>query len=405
MNTRQFGWSARIALLVMPMAAFAAGPTLTGDTFVSSGNPAGNFGSQATLTVGAGATSFVEFSLAGLPAGLSPAAISKANLILYANRVTVAGAVSLAQVNGPLSESTATFNTAPPIGVVVAATLPVATSGKYLIVDVTAAVQGALATGTLGFAISPAASAPATVVLFDTKENTTTSHPAILDVILDSGSGGGIGPSGPSGPSGPAGPAGGATGASGPAGAVGATGATGPAGVAGAAGPSGPSGAAGVKGATGATGPFGVAGPAGATGATGPSGPAGAASTVFGFTGRFATPTTTDTFVNLANAGNQNVTQSNVDVFMPAACTFDSLRFQLRTNAGQPAHNYTFRFVKNGVDTALACSVAGVSGGSATCTNGNAVAISAGDTVSGRITDTTGGVTPIGTALFALNCH
>jgi hypothetical protein len=274
MKTRQFAWPARIALLVMPMAAFAAGPTLTGDTFVSSGNPAGNFGSQATLTVGAGATSFVEFSLAGLPAGLSPAAISKANLILYANRVTVAGAVSVAQVNGPLSESTATFNTAPPIGVVIAASLPVVTSGKYLIVDVTAAVQGALATGTVGFAISPAASAPATVVLFDTRENTTTSHPAILDVILDSGSGGGIGPSGPSGPSGPAGPAGGATGASGPAGPAGATGATGPAG---AAGPSGASGPAGPAGATGATGPFGVAGPAGATGATGPSGPAGAA--------------------------------------------------------------------------------------------------------------------------------
>jgi hypothetical protein len=126
---------------------------------------------------------------------------------------------------------------------------------------------------------------------------------------------------------------------------------------------------------------------------------------VFGFTGRFATPTATDTYVNLANPGSQNVTQTNVEVVMPATCTFDSLRFQLRTNAGQPAHNYTFRFVKNGVDTALACSVAWVSGGSATCTNGSAVAASAGETVSGRIIDTTGGVTPIGTALFALNCH
>ncbi len=95
---------------------------------------------------------------------------------------------------------------------------------------------------------------------------------------------------GPQGPVGPAGPVGstGATGAQGLTGAAGAVGPVGPAGVAGAPGaqglpgPPGATGAVGATGATGATGPIGpigATGPAGATGqagATGPIGPAGA---------------------------------------------------------------------------------------------------------------------------------
>jgi hypothetical protein len=140
--------------------------------------------------------------------------------------------------------------------------------------------------------VTASASAPATSVFLDSKENISTSHPAQLAIFLAS-AGGVAGPTGPTGPTGVAGPAGatGPTGAAstipgptGPVGNAGPAGPTGATGFAGPAGPTGPVGSAGPAGATGATGfagpagptgPVGSAGPAGATGATGFAGPAG----------------------------------------------------------------------------------------------------------------------------------
>ena len=411
------------AALLVPMIALGANATVAADTYISQTSPANNFGALGTLNVSAANSALIQFDLTALQSlGLANAEIQKAYLNVFVNRVLVAGGMDIALTNQAWAESQTTFNNfnLGLIGAPFASNVSVQQSNVWVKIDVTNQVRDWL-TGVVvnnGVIIRSAVAQPATSAVLDSKESTTTSHPAFLDIVLAGGSTpGATGATGPSGPSGPAGPAGGPTGPSGPAGAQGPSGPSGAAGVAGAQGPSGPSGAAGAQGpsgpsgpsgaagARGATGPSGPAGVMGAQGPSGPSGPAGATSTVFGFSGRFATPVATDTFVNLANAGSQNVTQTNVEVFMPATCSFDSLRFQLRTNAGQPAHNYTFRFIRNGVDTALACSVAGVSGGSATCTNGSAVAVVAGDTVSGRITDTTGGVTPVGTVLFALNCH
>jgi hypothetical protein len=155
-------------------------------------------------------------------------------------------------------------------------------------------------------------------VAFDSKESTSTSHPATLSILLSSsgpagptgatGATGatGVGVAGPTGATGAtgvgvAGPTGatGATGAGvpGPTGAVGATGATGvgvagPTGAVGATGATGvgvagPTGAVGATGAAGVgvagpTGATGVLGARGATGPTGPTGPTGANSTVAG---------------------------------------------------------------------------------------------------------------------------
>jgi hypothetical protein len=104
-------------------------------------------------------------------------------------------------------------------------------------------------------------------VLFNSKENTASSHEARLDITLRS-LGEYVGASGPTGATGPIGPTGptGDTGATGPTGATGNTGATG---ATGAQGPTGPTGATGETGATGATGAVGPTGPTGATGATG----------------------------------------------------------------------------------------------------------------------------------------
>ncbi|MBS1858603.1 MAG: collagen-like protein [Acidobacteria bacterium] len=133
----------------------------------------------------------------------------------------------------------------------------------------------------------------ATSLQLDTRENTGTSHPAVLEVAL-------VGPAGTPGAPGLPGPPGapgapglpgltGAPGAQGLAGAQGPAGPTGPQGpqgaagvagaqgLAGAQGPQGPQGPAGPAGITGATGSIGVAGPQGPAGATGPQGFTGAA--------------------------------------------------------------------------------------------------------------------------------
>jgi hypothetical protein len=124
-----------------------------------------------------------------------------------------------------------------------------------------------------------------TSVFFDSKENTATSHQAVLEIDLTSPAGatGAQGPTGASGSTGATGATGGvgAAGATGPSGAAGTQGAAGAAGPVGALGPSGPQGIAGPTGATGPTGPVGpgglagVTGAAGTTGATGTTGPVG----------------------------------------------------------------------------------------------------------------------------------
>lgn len=121
----------------------------------------------------------------------------------------------------------------------------------------------------------------------------TISTPASIELTVQSGIPGPIGPQGPTGPAGingatgPSGPSGsiGVTGMTGPTGAsgvqgvtgpIGATGVSGPSGTAGSIGATGMTGPQGIAGATGATGPAGTNGSIGATGATGPSGSNGA---------------------------------------------------------------------------------------------------------------------------------
>jgi hypothetical protein len=249
-NLKRAKWiQAAIAAAAMSVPAWPADALLTGDTFISTAAAASNFGTNANLAVGNGSTGLVQFSLATLPSGLQASNISKASLRVYVNRVTAAGNLNVALLSSSFTESTATqANSGGLIGATIAGPIAVGAAqvGTYLLIDVTTQVQNALIPGTVGFGLV----ADATLVgQFDSKENTTTSHPAQLDITLVS-----VGPQGPIGPPGPPGP----------------QGAAGPPGPQGAAGPPGPQGAAGPPG------PPGAAGPPGAPGAAGPTGPAGA---------------------------------------------------------------------------------------------------------------------------------
>jgi hypothetical protein len=282
-----------ITALFAPLGVWAQVYNTLGDTYISQTNPTINFGNIGTMTVGPmgspglGNAALVQIDISRLIAlGVSPSQIQQATFTVYVHTVGVSGGLDLATLTTAWTESTATYNTAPtPSGAVQSnVATPNATNG-YVTFDVTSVLQGWVASPSTnnGLQITAALAQPGTQVILDTKESTTTSHPAFIDVILAAtGTVGATGPTGPTGLTGAmgaTGPAGatGATGAgvAGPTGAVGPTGATGANGIAGptgANGIAGPTGANGIAGPTGAAGPVGAAGPKGATGATGANG-------------------------------------------------------------------------------------------------------------------------------------
>ncbi len=249
--------------------AYAQTVPLTQDSFMNPGVGT-NFGTATTLNVGGAANSqaLAQFDLGSLPSGVTASQVAKATFALFVSKLTAAGTINISMANGPWSELTVSGTAGPVAAAAVASGISVTAAGNYIYVDATAAVQNWLngsATNS-GFIITPAGGG--VNALFDSKESSTTSHPATLTIVLTN-----YGPTGATGATGANGTNGstGATGATG-VGTTGATGATGATGV-GTTGATGATGATGVgtTGATGATGATGV-GTTGATGATGATG-------------------------------------------------------------------------------------------------------------------------------------
>ncbi len=261
-----------IGILLLSAPAWCVDAPIRSDTYVTTGTT-NNFGSMITLTSGGSNATLMQFDLSNLPAGLTD--VPKATLYVWVNRVSPAGSIQAAKLMSPWVETTVNGTNAPTEGTLSPQTI-VVQSGAYAGIDVTSFVQDWIASpsSNYGVAIHGVGS---TMVYFDSKENTTTSHPAWIDIAV----GGPQGPQGVQGAQGADGPAG-ATGPTGPEGvkgtdgAPGATGATGPKGADGTPGAMGPTGAAGLTGAAGVTGAVGSTGPAGAPGATGAVGAAGA---------------------------------------------------------------------------------------------------------------------------------
>jgi hypothetical protein len=235
------------ASTLLPLAALATQAQLTDDAYVSSAAPAGNYGALPTLNISATSKALLRFDLSALPSGTVQDQVAKAVLYFWVNKIGTAGALDLEQVLSAWEEASVTAALFP-AAANASYNVPVAEASQWVGVDVTDLVKqwvGAPANN-FGVVLKPSAAAPATAVFLDAKENTATSHPARLEIVL----------SGPVGPVGAAGPAG----AQGPAGSPG---------------PAGPAGPQGLPGAKGNTGPAGPAGPQGLQGPTGPVGPAG----------------------------------------------------------------------------------------------------------------------------------
>jgi hypothetical protein len=180
-----------LCLLALLAATSQAQITPSQDAFTNSADPTTNFGANGLLDVdGASQITYIQFNLASIPAG---AKVSQATLKLYVNAVTTAGSFNVDNVNGAWSESTITHNLSPALGGSIVSGVPITTAdaNQFILINVTPAVEAWLDGSQANDGIALVADSTFNAS-FDSKENTTTSHPAELDLVFASSGGGTI---------------------------------------------------------------------------------------------------------------------------------------------------------------------------------------------------------------------
>ena len=183
-----------LSLILMACTAAYGQLTPIADTYINTATPTVNYGATTLLDVkSASQTAYIQFDLSSIPAGYTGANVTKATLKLYVNAVTKAGSFNVDYVNGTWTESTLTAGNAPALGSTIAASVPLTTAEKnqYILIDITAALQAWLNGSEPNDGIALVANSPLTAS-FDSKESTSTSHSAELDIVFAGGGGSGI---------------------------------------------------------------------------------------------------------------------------------------------------------------------------------------------------------------------
>jgi hypothetical protein len=198
----------KVSIIVIHLSALAVGTfaqtVLVSDAYTSATSANGNFGTNPSLNVSVNNTAYVKFEIAGtLSAGTKRDDIAKATVKFYVNKVATAGKLDLYPIMADWDEKTITANNAPPIGSLALTTPQIAkdAQGNYVLIDITDLVKqwfddgsGQNAIPNYGFALAPHPVDPNTPQLadinFDSKENSQTSHDALLSVQLEHGSAG-----------------------------------------------------------------------------------------------------------------------------------------------------------------------------------------------------------------------
>ena len=258
-------------ILLLAAGLFAQTAILTGDATLQANSPQINFGALPQIELGSNSRAVVAYDLSQLPPNTTPAMLARTTLKVWVNKLG-AGAVTIFVAASSPTWDEATVNWSnQPVATAIAPTASRAfRAASWVTFDVGPMLADALqgSKPVISFLLSSDGS-----VFLDSKESTSTSHPAELQITL-------AGPQGLPGPAGALGPAGaigpqGLAGIAGPLGAKGATGDIGPAGRDGDRGLNGSMGLTGLTGLTGPAGPAGVIGPNGVSGLAGPMGPEG----------------------------------------------------------------------------------------------------------------------------------
>ena len=188
MLTAQTRLVSLLGLFLFLWTAAYAQITPLGDAYINTATPTTNYGSKTLLDVdGASQTTYIQFNLGSIPTNAS---VSQATLKLYVNTVTKAGSFNVDYVNSAWLESTIDASNAPPLGAAIASNVSVTTADKnqYILINVTSAVQAWLSGSETNNGLALVANSTFNAT-FDSKENTTTSHPAELDVAFAGGDG------------------------------------------------------------------------------------------------------------------------------------------------------------------------------------------------------------------------
>jgi hypothetical protein len=121
------------ALAALPGSVSATESLLTADTHISSDEPELNFGTRPTLNVGGCSRALIRFDPAAtLPIGTPGDHVARATLLLWVNRVDVAGEIEFADVTQAWAESSAAFATQPTVGTAFTH-VPVPAAGRYTV--------------------------------------------------------------------------------------------------------------------------------------------------------------------------------------------------------------------------------------------------------------------------------
>src|SRR5271170_5205347 len=194
-------------VMLAPAMGWAQQGMLTGDTQINSSAPATAYGASTTLNISPTNSALLQFDITHmLPSGTTAAQVLNARLIIFPDTITTSGTSNLYQVTSAWSEGTVTYATKPTIAGTAASSIPIGANEVFHQFGITALVQSWITTPASNFGVELQASGTTNLTI-DSKENTTTSHPAMLVIDL-SGPAGPTGATGATGPQGPAGPKG-----------------------------------------------------------------------------------------------------------------------------------------------------------------------------------------------------
>jgi hypothetical protein len=214
----QYRWISRfvfavVAVFAAILPARAQQVLLNADAQLNSAAPTTNYGAAMSLAVNSTNSVVLRYDLTDiLPTGVTSSQVVKARLIIFPDSVTTKGPFNVYALTSAFAEGTVTYATRPTVSTTVAGSATISGAYDPIQIQLTSTVQGWIANPSTNHGLEIVASG-STSFAIDSKENTGTSHPAILQIDL-SGPAGATGPTGPQGPAGPKG----ATGATGPAG-------------------------------------------------------------------------------------------------------------------------------------------------------------------------------------------
>ncbi len=175
-------------VLLLPDRTTAQQATLTDDAQTSAAAPNQNFGTNVSVRVsGTNIRGFFKFKLTpNLPPGTTGSRIGKATLKLFVGGVTTPGTFDVFRVTGAWNEATVTGNTAPPLGALESAISVNATqTNQWVTLDVTQLIKDWLDGVLPNEGIALVANGGVGNVIFNSKENQTTSHESGLEIVLN----------------------------------------------------------------------------------------------------------------------------------------------------------------------------------------------------------------------------